>query len=294
MTTTIFRSLLSLLFVCAASPALADKMSCYPADIPAPRSTLQTILVIDRTAPLDANAVRDFIAAGKVAAGRFGQRLVVLSFAGLAPGENLNNVLDLKIEAPIEDPQVRANARIGPFKSSQRCVQKRQQQALEKLTATLTEQLRPPSKALQRSEIVYALRRTLESFAAAELSTLMLVYSDGVQNGSGLVFYDKSGHPRRIDAKVELRKLKQTGQSAPPREALGPTKVLWWGLLVPEPAPVGTPPRYYSADWLEQYSTFWRAVLTGWGVPAIAIGEPSLLNPDLAHPALKTQLAHHR
>ena len=107
------------------------------------------------------------------------------------------------------------------------------------------------------------------------------MYSDGVQNGSGLVFYN-AGKPRDIDPALEARRPAQAGQHLP--EQAGPARlaVHWWGLLVDTPAPARAgataDARFASAQMIEHYSRFWREALLAWGASSVQIG-PTLNNP---------------
>lgn len=258
----------------AQSPA----PSCYGEDIPAPPVQHQTVLLVDLTTEQDAKAFRDFRAAALTVARQSGQRLVVLSFAGIAPGEMLARELDLSIESPISDEEVINNARIGPFRRSQKCVAQRLAKAPALVQAALDKLQGPGAKGqLARSEIVFAMRQSIADFARPGTSTNFLIYSDGLQNGSGMSFY-RDGAVRPIDAAVEGRLLERLGQDRPLTDG-GAYRALWWGLLAqPENAKQGTA-RYFNANVLARLAGFWSHALAGWGAKKVDIG-PTLNNPD--------------
>ncbi len=280
--------LLPPLFAAHAAPLPADA-PCYPADIPAPPLRAQTLILIDRTAWPDAVARRDFIDAAQTLVAQGGQRLVILSFAGLATGEALAREVDLRIDAPLTDAETINNSRIGPYKRSQACVAQRQQQALTRSRQTLERLLVAPDPGLTRSEIAWALARTLHDFAGSGLPTRLLVYSDGLQHGSGQSFYQparagESPLSRRIDPDDELRKLPASlpgpanAASARAKEAI---RVWWWGLLLAEPRAAAA--RQLDSELLARYERYWRAAVQRWRGELVAIGQ-TLNNPDFALP----------
>lgn len=264
--------------------------SCYPTEITAPPLRSQTLVVFDETSAHDPTAWRDFRAATLGLATQPGQRLVMLRFAGIAPGQLLSRDLDERIEDPITHPDQVAELRIGPFKRSQACVRQRQSNAQAAVQARLAQWAARPSDQLARSEIVHFVRQVLLDFAQPGLPTRVLVYSDGVQNGSGMVFY-KAGRPRDIDPQLEARLLPPGSQPASPAApSPAPVAVYWWGLLVamPPPATAASAPArqagYASAQMLEHYTRFWQQALTTWGASKVQIG-PTLSNPDFLLPA---------
>lgn len=280
--------LLCLALLCGALPAPAAPAApaagaCYPADIPAPPLRSQTLVVFDETSARDPTAWRDFQAAVQRLAADPAQRLVMLRFAGIAPGQLVARDMDTRLDAAITDPDQIAELRIGPFKRSQACVKRQWAAAQQAVQAQLAAWSSTQADQLARSEIVYALRRVVADFATPGLPSRLLVYSDGVQNGSGLVFYN-AGKPRDIDPALEARRLAQAGQHLP--EQAGPARlaVHWWGLLVDTPAPARAgrtaDARYASAQMIEHYSRFWREALLAWGASSVQIG-PTLNNPDL-------------
>lgn len=272
-----------LLTLACVNPALAVEPSCYSAEVPAPLITEQTIVLLDLTAPLEGNPVRDFVAAVTAVARRPGQRIVILPFAGIAHGETVSRALDEVIEAPITDDDVINNARIGPFKRSQKCVHGNHMKIQAKIQAVLATLLKQPEQPMAKSEIVYTLRRSIADFAQRDLVTRMLVYSDALQNGSGMNFY-LNGQPRDIDPATELRKLARTKQDQLETDP-GVFRAYWWGLLG-ETGSSATKIHYRDAQTLEHYAGFWRQLLTGWKAQSVDIG-PTLNNPNLrlsSHP----------
>ena len=262
--------------------------SCYPAEIAAPPLRSQTLVVLDETSARDPTAWRDFRAAVLSLAALPGQRLVMLRFAGIAPGQLLSRDLDERIEDPITHPDQVAELRIGPYKRSQACVRLGQARAQAAVQSQLAQWAAMPSDQLARSEIAHFMRQVLQDFAHPSLPTRVLVYSDGVQNGSGMVFY-KAGRPRDIDPRLEARMLPPAGAPTPAARS-APVAVYWWGLLgAPPPAASAAGAHakqagYANAQMLDHYTLFWQQALTAWGASKVQIG-PTLSNPDFLSPA---------
>jgi hypothetical protein len=252
--------------------------SCYPSDIAAPRQSQVTVGVVDLTTFRDPDAVRDFRATMMKAAGVQGQRVVLLTFAGIARGQHLSRVYDRTLEAPVTDEETVANARIGPFKASQRCVSQRLREHAASFSTALDTVLgQTVPTTMQRSEIVYALHQVLADFGD-EGSVRVLVFSDGLQNSRDLTFYS-AGRPRRIMADAELKTglrsgISEANDSRPIRDAHA-IKVLWFGLLASE-----DPKIYADVQQLAEITKFWRSVLTHWGIRDAQLG-PTLNNPKL-------------
>lgn len=262
-----------------AMQANADPQpSCYPSDIAAPRQSQVTLGLIDSTTFRDQDAVRDYRAALVKAAGVPGQRVVLLTFAGIARGQHLSRVYDRTLEAPVTDEETVANARIGPFKASQRCVSDRLREHATSFSTALDTVLgQTVPTTLQRSEIVYALRQVLADFGD-EGSVRVLVFSDGLQNSRDLTFYS-AGKPRRILADAELKTILRSGMSEANDSLhvrdVNAIKVLWFGLLANE-----DPKIYADAQQLAEITKFWRSVLAHWGIRDAQLG-PTLNNPKL-------------
>lgn len=250
--------------------------SCYPVDIASPQLLKLTVAVIDVTTFRDPILVRDFRTNLIKAASAPGQRVVLLTFAGIARGQHLARVYDVTLEAPLTDEELVANARIGPFKASQRCVNQRLREHVNNFTAALDSILKEPvSAGLQRSEIFHFLHQVLTDFDVGHPRNIF-VYSDGWQNSREMTFY-VGGKPRRIKANIELKVAQRIGlgtfESALPIKVKVATQVLWFGLLAAE-----DPLQYADALQLNEMSKFWRSVLTTWGTTNVQIG-PTLNNP---------------
>lgn len=276
--TFFIRALAAVAFWMAMHANAEPQPSCYPPDIAAPRQSQVTVGVIDLTTFRDPDAVRDFRTTVMNAAGVPGQRVVLLTFAGIARGQHLSRVYDRTLEAPVTDEEAVANARIGPFRASQRCVSLRLRDHATSFANALDTVLgQAVPKTLERSEIVYALHRVLADFSD-EISVRILVFSDGLQNSREQTFY-AAGRPRRIVADAEFRNVWRSGfgeangaRSADDRHA---TKVLWFGLFASE-----DPKIYADAQQLMEMTKFWRTVLAHWGVTDVQLG-PTLNNPKL-------------
>lgn len=273
---------LTTLIAALAAPIAGAASSCYPADIAAPPVTQVTIGVIDRTTFRDATAVRDYRAAMLSAAAAPGQRVVLVSFAGIATGQTLARDYDATLEAPITDEDAVANARIGPFKKSQRCVSERISMHKTSFTTALDRLLNEPaSSMLERSEIVYSLRQVVAEFGGA-MPVRLLVFSDGWQHSREMSFY-AGGKPRNIVADTELKAVHKLGFATLPSAAVVPKaykahqiqKALWFGLMVAEDRK-----HYSDALQVAEMQKFWRSLLGQWGVNDVQIGT-TLNNPRL-------------
>ncbi len=266
-----------------ATPTIATP--CYGPRDGAPPVQHLTVVLIDRTAPKQGAAWRDFNAAVNTALGASGQRVVILPFAGLAPGQTLARALDAVVEAPVTDT-ARQDMVIADYKRVQSCVARRQTQIRQAAAAQLLSLGQENPAPLARSEVLYALEATLSEFATSPQPLRLLVYSDGLQNGSGLNFYAQ-GAPRAIQPERELQRWKIEAAKA----AFPHARVLWWGLLaqvIPladrPAAGKAAAPRYLDAQTLAGYQRFWSEALARLGVANAAIG-PTLNNPDLSFPS---------
>jgi hypothetical protein len=276
---SILRRALQVLLIGAAGPVLAQTSlpSCYPSDISHPTQSGVTVGLVDMTTFREPSITRDFRSAFLKAASQPGQRVVLLTFSGLARGQNLVHVIDSTVEAPVTDEETVANARIGPFKASQRCVQQRHKEHVTKLTAALNETLNQPvSSVLERSEIIHALRTVIADFGDAPMR--LMVLSDGWQHNKEISFYT-GGKPRAMNAKKELKSVERAyhlgSSSQQIKVTAADTKVLWWGLMTTE-----NPKFYADPKQLDELGGFWRSLLARWGVAEVQIGN-TLNNPKL-------------
>ena len=274
---------------CTSSTMTMAQSSCYPKGIPMPPTSSQTIVLVDLTTPASANAVKSLRAAVKAAAAQPGQRVVMLTFAGISGTERLTPVFDEIVQAKIEDNDLIETLPIRAFKRSQDCVDAANKAWPAKVQAGLSEALPRSTAPFQRSEIIHALAETLRNFAEPGLATRLIVFSDGLQYGSGISFYGLDKLPRKIDADKELAKLPST-MSKPPMPVLGKVRVFWSGLLLDdrgeEPAQASKG-AYFDAETLEQLRQYWSRLLIGWGAQDVQI-ERELLNPRFeAEPVAK-------
>jgi predicted phosphoribosyltransferase len=286
----------SLLFGLLAMPASASSptaeaqpagtalpKACYGAKIPAPPLRSQTLVLVDRTAFKDPMAWRDFQSSVAALMQQSAQRVVLLPFAGIAAGQVLARAMDVVIEPALPE-QAREEYVIRDFKSSQACVKRRQATLAQHMDRLLQSLQAEEGRPLERSEILYTAARSLQEFHSARLPTRVLVYSDGLQNGSGMTFY-RAGQPRDINPAQELVKLRSmngSSTSTPHQAKSGDVRVLWWGLLSgPVPAkPDAKGVHYLNAQILAHYSEFWRSALREFGASRVDIG-PTLNNPQL-------------
>jgi len=278
MKTRLQHATIAALFLTFHVSALPYQQPCYRDSIPAPPVRRQTILLVDLTTARATDVIESFRKIAIATAKDPGQRFVILSFAGIAPEERLSQHLNGIVQAEIVDPEVVDDLPMMAFRESQACVKKARKAWPVQVQVSLAKVFAGgASDRFQRSEIVYALAVTLRSLATPDLATRLLVYSDGLQFGSGLSFYGGDKRPRTIDAAAELAKLGEDRLS-PPGQSMGPFKVLWWGLMVEEAGPIGKP--YYDSKTIEQLRQFWSRLLLGWGASSVQI-EPSLVNPQL-------------
>lgn len=278
----------------AATPAHTNTTipsACYGGKIAAPPVYAQTLLLIDRTAFKDPVAWRDFESSVLAVIQQSGQRLVVLPFAGIAPGQVLARAIDVVIEPPLED-KAREDYIIRDFKRTQVCVARRHAAITSNVKDVLDELRREADEPLARSEILYTIERSLSDFATTGLTTRVLIFSDGLQNGSGMSFY-RAGQPRDINPGEETKRLRNTrlatagAPSVVQARASNPKlRVFWWGLLSGDtpakPGPHGA--HYLNAQILSHYTDFWRTVLSDLGASKVDIG-PTLNNPALLNPS---------
>lgn len=262
--------------------------ACYGSKIAAPPVRSQTLVLVDRTTYKDPAAWRDFQTSVASLMQHSAQRVVLLPFAGIAPGQVLARALDVVIEPALPEEAREAHV-IRDFKTTQACVKRRQAAIAQHLGTLLQELQREEGQPLARSEIVYTVERSLQDFLPAGLPTRVLIFSDGLQNGSGTSFYRK-GLPRDINPAKEIALLRSmktasTQTTAPlpaPAAQQANARVFWWGLLSgPQPAkPDARGVHYLNAQILAHYSEFWRTALTDWGASHVDIG-PTLNNPSL-------------
>ena len=277
-----FVTLLALALGACNASTMAQQPDCYAKhNIPQPPIRSQTLALVDRTTPNPTRAVRTMAKAFAGAAVPAGQRVVVLSFAGISGTERLQMLFDEFNPAKIEDAELIESLPIRPRQRSQRCVGDAQRAWPAKVQAELSAAFSGRPEPFQRSEIIQALIETLRNFADADISTRVMVYSDGLQFGSGVSFYGPDKHPRRIDADKELAKL-PPAMLKPALPALGKVRVYWTGLLLEDPAAANG--GYYDAQTLEQLRLFWSRLLKGWGVQEVQI-ERELMNPRFEQPA---------
>lgn len=276
---SILRRTLYMLLIGAAGPLLAQTSlpSCYPSDIAHPAQSGITVGLVDMTTFREPSITLDFRTAFLKTASQPGQRVVLLTFSGLARGQNLVRVIDSTVVAPVTDEETVAYAPIIPFKESQRCVQKRLKEHVTKLTAVLDETLNQPvSPALERSEIIHSLRSVIADFGAAPMR--LMVLSDGWQHNKEVSFYT-GGKPKILNAANELKSVERIyhlgSSSREIKVTAADTKVLWWGLMMSEN------PRFYAdPKQLDELGGFWRGLLSLWGVAEVQIGN-TLNNPRL-------------
>lgn len=256
----------------SASSAFAG---CYdPLRMQAPRSARQLVVLVDRTTPTDPIAWPAFLATARVLAGRPGQRIAVVAFAGLARGESLSTVTSLVVEPPLVDQAVVDDLPIAPYRRSQRCVEEGARSAAHRVIGALNGLVGTPGGGeLMQSEIAYSVRKAIADFSG-DLETTILIYSDGFEHSrDGQSFYVR-GEVRAIEAAQELNVLQRRGLGA----MVGPERtsphVLWFGLMAVEQK------RYFAPTDEAALAGFWRAALSLWGVREAQLGL-TLTNPKL-------------
>lgn len=271
-------ALLSFSLIGTATAQTVPRPSCYT-EVPSPGIDMVTIVLIDSTSPRAESVIADYKRVAAQATARSGQRYVILTFAGLAPGQHVTRVDDFTIEAPIRDQDLQARLPIVAFRRSQKCVST-VGAALRTHIPVVVSAALPARGDFQRSEIVYALRETLREFAVPGRAVRILVYSDALQHSRVLSFYSDR-RPRRIDAEVELRKVPAEWRAAPVAE-LGDVSVLWFGVLAQNDDPGRAAPidDYHDPATMEQLKKFWTRLLAGWGVRRVQMGY-TVLNPQL-------------
>ena len=267
----------------AAPPSsAAPPKPCYSPGMPAPPITRQTVVMIDLTTARDAAVIADFRRAVALAASDLGQRVSVVSFAGIGNGEHLAERPPLVIEAPITDDKARQELSIRSLRQSQKCVADEGQAAPGRVLAMVDAELaRLDPNGHRQSEIVQALHETLGRMATPKMSTRLLAYSDGLEFGRhGLNFYGADKRPRTVKPTAEWAKL-PSPFADPPVADMGPVRVLWWGLLAEEYTLGRRPDNHYSAATLTALRGFWTGLLLDhWGVKDVQLGQ-TVMNADL-------------
>lgn len=277
----------------AATAAQAAPTSCYTGELekhrPMPQETL--IALVDMSTTPDGIA-EEFTKSFKSRAGQPGRRIVVLSYAGHAPGESLRIEFEMLTEPLLDDPAVIDNTVIRTYKLHQKCIRDQQRAARDDLDAAFVRVFGAMPITTRRSEIGYALASTVDSYIRPGHSLLLMHFSDGMQLGErGRSFYGAGGRPRLIDAAAELRAFGADAPTAPRRQAAGTRfSVLWWGMLA-MPVKTGAKKEYIDTTTVGAFTGFWDGFARTLGATRVQIGAPHLINPEFDGAASPRPLA---
>ncbi len=273
-----------------ASLASAAPTSCYPKELQAyKRATTQTaVVLIDESTPRDATTEKDFKTAVDTLTSS-PTNIVLLAYAGLAPGQTLRIVDRWVVEAPITDETIIQDVIISTNKKHQRCIRDQHAQTKAELSSALEKLFTTLPIVTERSEIAYALGSVVADFVRPNESTQIYHYSDGMQyskGANGRSFYGPDMRARKINAKTELAYFAKDPATAPRGKPQGGfVSVLWWGmLLLPTPERKSEKLAYLDSATISDFRSFWTIYLTSLGADKVQIGTPTLINADFAVP----------
>ena len=270
------RRLLTMATATLAFPdlALSSPMSCYRAQGHAfSRHSGVTLVLIDATTAADTVVVKNLSALVTKSIRRPGERVLVASFAGMAPGQFPTVKADVMHERQPSSEDVESHVLDWTTKMHT-CLSK-----LAKTNATLVSAAFKSSIATETSapysEIVAAvhwamldlLPKLQPAVGAPPLPTRLIVFSDGEQNSrEGTSFYRK-GLPREISAESELKTLASRlgPRGTMPLQAID----VWWIGIGLQPPGVKV---YMTPRALEERRRFWTGALNFFGARQVNVG----------------------
>lgn len=259
--------------------SLAGETSCYRSilKVQPPPTKVLNLVMVDATAPGAVAAVNGFRTIIASAALREGERFVAIPFAGLSASEVPRPVLDV-INEPEMSPEATGQVTLAAGDRMRACLKRVRANTRAELDKVIRNSVQQPSKpAGSYSEIIYALREVLGSFATSEMPIRVFMYSDGAENSRGGISFYSKGVPRLINPIKEIERVSKLGWAVLPGEkrASG-LSVLWFGLgATPTSSKV-----FLSPQQMEGLQGFWTRLLQGYGASRVQIGMV-LNNPEI-------------
>lgn len=269
--------------------AMAAPVSCYMKELQTyrPAAPANLIVLVDTSTARDGAVEKDFLASVETAANRPGN-IVLMSYAGHAPGQALRLIDRWSIEAPMTREDILQDVVISTVKEHKRCIDLQKKQARAGLTAALETVLATMPIATERSEIASSLSTALQEFASPDRPTLVVHLSDGLQHAKGGRSFYLNRQARLIDPAKELAYFAKDPSTAP-RAKTGFVSVVWYGMLAMPASVQGSKPDYLDGKTIASFRSFWTKFLATQGVEKVQVGTPTVLNPDLSVPVLGPQ-----
>lgn len=273
MNTPIFNRRVMLLKAAAslglAGPAAAAPKSCYRRMGAAPpAATGTTIFFCDTTTVSDRQVTKSLDALALRALQTPGERVLVCSFAAMAPGQFPTVVADVRQEPEPTTAQVEANV-LDWTTGMKNCLGHLRRvntvQIRQALHSIIAKDVNAPY-----SEIVAGLRWLLQELVPSVSGgqrTRIVVYSDGEQNSrTGMSFY-RAGLPREFTAKQELAKIESAERgNIVPHSA--DVEVWWLGVGLQPPGVK----LYVTPKAIEERKLFWAGIASLFGAKRSRIG----------------------
>lgn len=253
-------------------PAHGAPRSCYRAvGSPLGKPAGLTLALIDTTTIADTQVVASFSSLVAKSLRKPGERLLVASFAGLAPGQFPAVKADVLHEPAPSAELVESNV-LDWTARLRACLGKLGQVNAGQIATALKGSI-AAEPAAPYSEIVAGVRWAMLDLLpklqplAGQVPIKLIVYSDGEQNSrAGTSFY-RNGAPREISAAVELRAIERPDAGDGTR-TLSPIDVWWVGIgLQPPGVKIYMTPRA-----LDERRRFWSGVLAAFGARRISLG----------------------
>lgn len=240
--------------------------SCYRAARVNPPAVLShTVVLIDTTTPGDSAAVAGFREAVFSVAATARERVSLVTFAGLAPGQTPRTLIDF-VNEPDPDDELIEQLDVATGKRLRACARKTRADNRALLAQDMTHEIAPPDRSSgDFSEIVWSLRWVGQHYEGAQR---WLIFSDGYEHSREIKYrrsFYAAGKPRMIEPANELGQVAKAGLAS--GLLAPPAKVRWFGLgartMTAEIA--YTPPSEFDA-----LQTFWTSLLHRWGTADVA------------------------
>ena len=257
------------LLVTAVGVCQGQELSCYqPLGVAPPPPKTLTVLMLDTTTPRDATAADSLSQLLQRILRKPGEQLVVVTFAGLAPGE-FPRVVARAYQEPPADEGFRTDRVISEVEALDECLPKLWRRQLAALPKLVQQKIGSNSSG-EFSELAYAMQwlssRYLPFLPGTPL-TRVLVYSDGLLHSrSGQSFYQRKA-PRLIDAEQELARAQKDGLPMHPAPGSRSFDLYWLGLGAQ--LPEGR--KYLAPRDVDALRQFWQRATTALGARSVHI-----------------------